>query len=154
MWRSKLELNHHSIFISAPIDAVGAQIVLWGEASWWPKRCSMKFIPEDGGEIKVGKKFKQKVLFPSAPSWTVCVTRLILNREIERTFLDGIFSGKETVTTKNVAQGTQVDYVMDFKINGSFNQVLWRIIFRRLHDRNIKLILRSLKDFMEKKSLK
>ncbi len=144
-------VNHHFVFIEAPQELVGPEIILWGEASWWPKECTMKFIRETPGELKVGTRFKQKVLMPGAPSWDVEVTKLIPNQEIERTFLNGIFMGKETVALEGRQNGTRVDYTMCYKIRGRLNGMLWPLVFEKMHDKNVGLILSALKDFVIRK---
>ena len=111
-------LNHHFIFIEADANIVGPQAILWGEASWWPKKSSMKFVRTTSGEIKVGTQYKQKVKLLFGPSWDVEVTRLILTREIERTFLNGMFQGKEWVTSEGRFNGTRVDYTMQCEVKG------------------------------------
>jgi hypothetical protein len=61
-----------------------------------------------------------------------------------------MFKGYEQVAFRRVgAEDWRVDYVMHYEVQGFFNRFLWVVLFRRLHDCNIKKILGSLKIFME-----
>ncbi len=142
-----LEENHHFVLIEAPADLVAPQVILWGEASWWPQKSTMKFTKITPGEIKVGTRYQQKVLLPMGPSWDVEVSQLIPCKLIERIFLNGIFRGKETLLIEERSNGTKVDYIMRFYIVGFLNKILWSIHFKRLHNLNIEMILSSLKNF-------
>ncbi|HLD69728.1 MAG TPA: hypothetical protein VJA17_03085, partial [Candidatus Omnitrophota bacterium] len=121
---------------------------LWGEALWWPKNSSMKFIRLTPGEIQAGTRYRQKVLLPLAPIWEVEVTRLIQGKEIERIFLNGIFKGKEIVTIEERYNGTKVEYTMHYEVLGIWNQILWQLFFQKLHDRNIEMILQALQNYV------
>ena len=143
---TKKGINHHFIFIEAPLELVAPEIVLWGEAGWWPKACKMKFIRKDTGEIKAGTHYEQRVAAFPGVGWFVEVTKLDKNREIERTFLNGMFKGYESVKLESYSNGTRIDYVMHYKICGILNKILWPLIFRKLHDKNIQMILHALKD--------
>lgn len=147
----KQKINHHFVFIEAPADLVAPEVVLWGEAPWWPKNSSMKFIRLTSGEIQPGTRYRQKVLLPLAPVWEVELTRLIPGKEIERTFLNGMFKGKEIVTLEERYNGTKVEYVMRYEVLGFFNQILWQLFFQKLHDQNIKMILKALQHYVSDK---
>ncbi|HOW36161.1 MAG TPA: SRPBCC family protein [Candidatus Omnitrophota bacterium] len=144
-------INHHFVFIEVPESIVAPEVILWGESSWWPKKCAMKFTRLTEGELRVGTQFEQKVLLPLGPHWKVEVTKLVPNREIERTFLDGMFKGKEWVVIDERLNGTRVDYYMDCQIQGIVNKILWPVLFKKLHDSNIKMILAALRDYAVKK---
>ena len=150
--RAKKEiLNHHFVLIEAPENVVGPQIILWGEAPWWPEKCSMRFIKKTIGPLAMGTEYEQRVV-PAGPHWNVRVTKLIPDREIERTFLNGMFQGKETVKIEGRYNGTRVSYLMQYEVRGIINKILWPLLFRRLHDKNIELILMALKDYVLEKS--
>lgn len=144
-------INHHFVFIEVPESIVGPEIILWGESSWWPKKCTMKFTRLTEGELRAGTQFEQKVLLPFGPRWKVEITKLVPNREIERTFLDGMFKGRERVVIEGRLNGTRVDYYMDCQAQGIINKILWPILFKKLHDNNIRMILAALKDYAVKK---
>lgn len=149
--RSKKESsNHHFILIEAPEKFVGPEVILWGEASWWPQDCSMRFTRTTIGKLAIGTEYEQKVV-PRGPSWSVRVTKLIPNREIERTFLNGMFRGKENVNIEGRYNGTKVNYLLQYEVKGIINNILWVLIYRRLHDQNIELILTALKDYAMQK---
>lgn len=147
----KPKLNHHFIFIEASADLIAPEIILWGEAQWWPKNSSMKFTRLTPGEIQVGTKYHQKVLLPLAPKWEVEVTRLVPGKAIERTFLSGMFKGREIVTLDERYNGTKVEYAMHYEVLGILNQILWQLFFQRLHDQNIQMILKALQGYVTSK---
>jgi len=140
--------NRHSIFIEATAFEIFPQILLWGEASWWPEKSAMKFIRETPGEVKIDTRYTQKVLLPFAPQWQVEVNAITANQKVGRRFLNGIFKGEEWVELEPAAIGTRVNYVMDFEINGAINKILWKLFFRRLHDKNLEMILENLREFI------
>ncbi len=149
--RSKKEkLNHHFVLIEAPENVVGPEVMQWGEAPWWPPKCSMRFTRKTIGKLALGSEYEQKVI-PIGPRWHVKVTRLNPDREIERTFLNGMFRGKETVKIEGRYNGTKVSYTMQYEVRGILNKILWVLIFHRLHDKNIEMILDALKNYVMKK---
>ena len=147
LFQNKPRRNQHFVFVEAPSKIVGPEIISWGEATWWPKRCSMRFLKQTPGEIKVGTRYQQKVLMLFGPRWNVEVTKFVADKEIERTFLDGILIGAEQVTIEERLNGTRVDYVMNYSIRGFAKKMLWRFFFERMHDRNIEMILAALNNF-------
>ena len=147
----KKSLNHHFVLIEATEELIAPEIILWGEASWWPQRSTMKFIRLTQGEIKIGTRYQQKVLLPLGPHWEVEVSNMIPGKLVERTFLNGIFRGKETIIIEERYDGMKVDYRMEYEILVMFNKILWSLHFQKLHDKNIKMILKALKDYVEKK---
>ena len=155
------EVNYHFIFIEAQEQQVGAEVINWGESTWWPKDCYMRFIRKTPpGPLQVGTRFEQRVTWGSPlisgwlPRWNVEVTKLIKDREIERTFLNGMFQGSETVYVEERYNGSKVIYEMRFRLVGFFNKLLWRLLFRKLHDKSIKRILAALNDYVLKKKEK
>jgi hypothetical protein len=149
--KGKEEVNHHFIFIEAPIEIVGPEIVFWGEALWWPQNCPVRFIREGEGPVREGTRYQHKVLRPFPLSGLVEVTRLVPNRLIERTFRGGVFKGVETVMIEERANGTRVDYDLSMRFRDPVNMFLWPLLYRRFHDDNIRLILEALKDYAVKK---
>ena len=69
------------------------------------------------------------------------------NKEVTRKFLNGIFSGTDSVILKPLKDGIEVKAVMDFDVNGYFNKLAWRFIFKRMHDENVEKILRAMKGY-------
>ena len=147
--KKKEHHNYHLVLIEAPESVVGPEIMLWGEASWWPKKCNMRFTRKTSGKLGIGTEYEQKVL-PFGPRWDVRVTKLNLDREIERTFLNGMFTGRESVSVEGRYNGTKVNYNMYYSITSLMDKLLWAFVFRRRHDQNIEMILKALKDHVTK----
>ena len=152
-------INSHAIIINADIEKVFQEALLWGEAEWWPKDCLMRYtrlsnfpsplVGEGKGEgvVQVGTRYHQKVLLPFAPEWDVEIVSVTLNKEVTRKFLNGIFSGTDSVILKPLKDGIEVKAVMDFDVNGYFNKLAWRFIFKRMHDENLEKILKAMKGY-------
>lgn len=144
--------NVHSIKVDTKDrDSLVREVILWGEASWWPAGSLMRFERLTTGDIRPGTRYLQKVMFPFAPKWHAEVTE-VRDSGIWRRFSDGMFEGHEQVTVRPSGEGFCVDYFMRYEVRGAVNKLLWPLAFRRMHDGNIELILRNLKDFMEKKA--
>lgn len=145
--------NKHSIFVHCHLEEAYAQIILWGEAGWWPKNSLMRFVRCKNPSVIVrGTRYRQEVLLPFAPSWDVEVEK-IDDKSITRRFLNGMFAGRETVSLVSLKDGINVFYVMNYKINGLFNKIMWPLVFERLHNRNIEAILENLKKYLEEKEV-
>jgi hypothetical protein len=142
-------LNHHFVEIKAPLERIFEEIVLWGESSWWPDESPMKYSREEKGGIRVGTVFHQKVHRPFAPEWDVEVTSIVPGREVSRKFINGMFRGSDKVYIIPNRGFNEVHFLMDYEIAGNLNRVLWARVYRRMHDDNIKLILRALKASLE-----
>lgn len=152
-------INSHTVIINADIGKIFKQALLWGEAEWWPKDCLMRYtrlsnfpspLAGEGkgeGVIQVGTRYHQKVLLPFAPEWDVEIVSITLNKEVTRKFLNGIFSGTDSVILESVKGGIEVKAVMDFEVNGYFNKLAWRFIFKRMHDENLAKILKAMKGY-------
>lgn len=149
--------NTHAVVISAALEKVYPEIIRWGEAAWWPMRSQMRFtrVPSargaqsaQGAAIGKGTRYRQQVLLPFAPSWDVEVDE-ITSRSIKRSFLNGMFCGYETVSVSVAGDGTRVLYEMHYEVRGFLNRLLWPIVFERLHNANIRAILKNLKGFVE-----
>jgi len=143
--------NNHSIIVHSKVKEALAEIISWGESSWWPKNSLMRFVRQGPRLVEKGTRYRQEVLLPFAPSWDVEVSS-VTDLSITRRFLNGMFSGQETVSLKGQDPAVTVFYKMTYEVNGILNKILWVLIFRRLHDRNIEAILASLKSFLEKRN--
>ena len=141
--------NFHFSLIEAPRERIWPQVVVWGECAWWPPPSLMKFTRITSGDIHRGTRYLQKVRLPLGPAWQAEVTQLIPGRLIERTFLGGLFQGRETVTLEKRSHGTRVEYTMEYRIPHPINGLVWKLWFSKLHDQNIKLILSALKTYCE-----
>lgn len=140
--------NRHSIFVHCKIQDALPEVIRWGEAGWWPKNSLMRFTRYGQGEVKIGARYQQKVALPFAPSWDAEVSE-VSDTGITRRFLNGMFRGEETVSLKDAGDACEVCYVMKYNVCGFLNRVLWPLVFRRLHDKNIEEILGNLKKYLE-----
>jgi hypothetical protein len=141
-------VNRHEIRIKSDKFLLAREIVLWGEASWWPKRSLMRFVRLSEGPVQKGTRYRQMVLLPFAPSWDVEVDS-VAPTSITRRFLNGMFKGFETISFMPQEPAAHVVYEMYYEVQGALNRLLWPVIFRKLHDRNIEEILAHLKKYLE-----
>lgn len=147
--------NHHHVFIEASEDIVTPQVFLWGEASWWPKACGIRFFKTSAAPLEVGTRLEFQVIKPfRMKSWDVEVSRMIPNQEIERTFRSGMFVGKEWLTIEPRLNGTRVDYILQYRIRSKGMALLWFLFLRKIHDKNIELIFSALKEYALKEQKK
>ena len=147
----KLHDNRHEVIINTHDQKkVFDQIVLWGEASWWPKRCMMRFIRIGTSPIQKGTMYHQVVTLPLGPRWLSLVTEIIDNTSIARKYFESFIEGDETVRMRALGRSMKVEYLLTYRITGSFNRMLWKLCLERVHDYNIKLILNNLKNYVER----
>jgi hypothetical protein len=147
----KFQENRHEVIIDTKDrQEVFRQIVLWGEASWWPRSCLMKFTRLNGAEIQKGTMYRQKVMLPFAPSWLTRVSEVIEGTSISRSYLDGLIDGEEAVKIVPLGDKLKIEYCLNFGIRGRVKSFLWNICLRAIHDKNIKFILNNLKDYLER----
>ena len=142
--------DRHSILVNGRAREASLEIIRWGEALWWPSRSLMRFVRLGENPVRTGTRYRQQVLLPFAPSWDVEVEE-ITQESITRRFLNGMFRGKETVSLRPSGAALEISYAMTYEVRGFVNKILWRLIFRRLHDRNIEEILANLKKYLEKR---
>lgn len=147
----KLHDNRHEIVINTyDPKKVFDQIVLWGEASWWPKRCMMRFVRIGTSPIQKGTMYHQVVRLPWGPRWLSLVTEIIDNTSISRKYFESFIVGDEIVHIIALEHSIKVEYLLTYSIKGSFNRMLWRLCLERMHDHNIRLILHNLKNYIER----
>jgi hypothetical protein len=132
-------------------EEIFKELVKWGEAVWWPKDSLMNF-KNLMREAKEGTIYLQKVKLPFGPSWH---TRNEIidekNFYIKRVFLDGMFSqGYEEIYLKEENSFKKVIYTFSAYIHGFLNKILWKLIFRKLHIKNLDKILNALKEYKER----
>jgi len=141
--------NRHDIVIKSDPASVRNEILWWGEAAWWPQNSLMRFVRLTERPLRKGTRYKQEVTIPFAPSWEVEIDSLT-DTSITRRFLNGMFAGFETVSFIDRAGNVEVSYRMHYECQGFLNRFLWLFVFQAMHDKNIELILASLKAFLEK----
>lgn len=146
----KLLDNRHEVIINTyDQKKVFDQIVLWGEASWWPKRCMMRFIRIGTAPIQKGTMYHQIVTLPFGPRWLSLVSEVVDNISISRRYFESFISGDEIVRIVPLERTIKVEYLLVYTIKDRSHNVLWKIILKRLHDYNIKLVLNNLKQYIE-----
>ncbi|MCB9771276.1 MAG: hypothetical protein H6754_01805 [Candidatus Omnitrophica bacterium] len=146
--KSKDTILHEFMFLEAPIEAVSAELIAWGESTWWPQDSLWKYIRQTDGPVAVGTQYVIKINKKSAPDWAAEVTQLLPNRVIERTFTKGLFKGFERIMMEERANGTRVDYELHFQIRGPLNLILWPLVLRKQYVSTIKTTLDALRNFL------
>ena len=138
-----------AIIVSSP-QSIFEELLTWGESSWWPKKSLMQFKNLSGKREK-SSVYLQKVRLPFGPSWH---TRNEIidpeNLRIKRVFLDGMFDGFEELSVEKLQDNAfKAVYKFSYRIKGLINKIMWSLLFKRLHTKNIVLILGSLKRHLE-----
>lgn len=137
--------------IKADPKSIFRELLSWGRSSWWPKKNAMQ-IKELSRQIDEGSVYLQRINLPFGPKWH---TRNTLIKSttyyIQRTFLDGIFDGFEELMVIPKENVSEVVYCFHYIIRGKINKLLWFLFFKRLHEKNIDLILTALKQYLEEK---
>ncbi len=146
----KIFIKRHFIFIEVPLEVVWPQVIRWEESEWWPKLCLFKFVRKTPGELQVGTKFIQKMVIPLMPHSEVEIVKLIPEREIELAFNKGMFKGFEIIRVEDRANGTRVEYELQYEIPSVPNKILWKLFCQKLFDQGITIILSALKDYVVK----
>jgi len=141
--------NKHDIVIKSDLASVRYEILWWGEAPWWPKNSLMRFVRLTERPLRKGTRYRQEVALLFAPTWEVEIDNLT-DTSITRRFLNGMFTGFETVSLIDRAGSIEVNYRMHYEVQGFLYNLLWPFVFKNLHDNNIELILDSLKTYLEK----
>jgi len=148
--KESLTINRHFIFIEAPIEKVSPEVVLWGDAPWWPKASPMQFTRIRGEKIDIGTQYELKVKKPFGSRWQAEMEELIPDKLVKRTFSKGMVAGYEVIKMSERSNGTRVDYEMHYTIRGFMNKALWNWVYRKQHDDNLKSILQALKQYVLK----
>lgn len=137
--------------IASSPQEIFEELLIWGEANWWPKKSLMRFINLSGAR-KQSTVYLQKTKLPFGPAWH---TRNEIvdsqNLRLKRIFLDGMFDGFEELSVERLKDNaSKAIYAFNYRIKGLINKIMWNLIFKRLHIKNIDLILSSLKRYLEK----
>ena len=142
--------NRHEISINTTNkEEAFRQILLWGEASWWPKKSSMKFTRIGRGPIVQGTLYRQKVMLPFAPSWCSVVTNINQGVSTSRKLFEGFLDGQEEIKIVQGNNSLSAVYCLEYSIPNFVYRWLWKIFFESLHNYNIELILNNLKGYLE-----
>ena len=100
--------------------------------------------------VQKGTMYCQRVLLPFAPNWLTVVTNIIKDKSISRRFLDGFLYGEETVSISPCQNRLKIEYLMNYRVRGRINNILWKLCFCNMHNRNIVTILNNLKSYLER----
>lgn len=141
------------ITVAASREKVFQEVLLWGESVWWPKNSLMQF-KNLTGRIEKGTVYKQKVKLPFGPSWHS--RNVEINREecvVKRQFFNGMFVGFEEirVLSKDKKEVCQVRYEFNYQVRGRINFIFWQVLSKSLHIKNIDLILKTMRNYLEVK---
>ena len=143
-------VNHHSVTVKASQEKIYQEVLSWGESQWWPKESPMRYTRITAGSgVVPGTRFSQKVHVPLGPEWHVEVISATPHREVSWKFLEGMFTGVYRVYIIPAEGACELHFMMDYEIAGLVNRMVWRYFSLKQHDRNIELILNSLKDYVE-----
>lgn len=145
--KSREKVSRHFVFIEVPIDKVAAQVVLWGEAPWWPRDCSMQFKRLGQGDLGVGMRYHMIMSGPFSRPQEIEVTRIDPHRIVERTFVGGFLRGREVVHIGERANGTRIDYELHYSICGWPGKLFWGLFLKKKFDGGIRAALSALKDY-------
>jgi hypothetical protein len=144
------EIITQTVTIKAEGEKIFKELIMWGESEWWPKNCLMEFnnLSEN---VKEGTLYFQRVKLPFKLGWHT--RNEVVDKErlyIKRTFLDGMFEGFEELKIVALYENLcEVVYSFCYRVKGIINQLMWKVVFRRLHINNINAILKSLKGYLE-----
>jgi len=141
--------RYHFILIESPLHTVEREIILWGEALWWPKKSRLQFVRITSGGIPMGTRYQARLLTFWGPRWEVEVTKLMDGYQIRRTFSHRRFILEENLNLEERYNGTKVNYWLTYRIQGLFHRILWQVRFQRLFDKAVELALASLKNHVE-----
>jgi len=146
------KIVRHFIFVEAPIEVIGPEVMQWGEAVWWPKEMPLGFTRVSAGDLAVGSVYKQKIgKGRLSLSVEVEVTKFESNTLMQRTFKKGILKGYEVIRVGERSNGTRVDYERHDDIVSPMNKILWAVFYQKHYDATIELALRKLKDHAVRK---
>jgi len=147
--------NKHEILVnSGDVNKAFREIVLWGEATWWPSNCKVVFIPLDRSPIQVGTQYRQKVLIPFAPSWFSLVKDIKDNQSITRKLHKGFLDAEEVISIIPKENSLKIKYHMEYRVKGRLYRILWKLFLHKMHNKNISLILGNLKIHLENGSIR
>ena len=136
--------------VKAPVARVFRELLLWGEASWWPEQSKMRYTRlSSPGDVQVGTRYRQKVHVRFGPVWDAEITSIGANREVSFKFLNGMFKGVYRLYVIPEGGLCEVHFLMDYEVVGLVNRVAWRLMFERKHDENINMLLSAMKSYLE-----
>jgi len=142
-------INHHFIGVRASSQAVFDQLLLWGEAPWWPKDSPMQYERLTGGEVGMGSRYRQKITVPFGPAWDVEIESVVDGRAVTYRFINGMFKGVYRLYVIPTGELTEAHFLMDYEVVGGLNRFLWDRLTKKKHDRNLARLLRALKGYLE-----
>ena len=136
------------VFIEESVGKVGSAMMKWQDLTWWPKKPGIKIKCKMPGPIEVGKVLQYKLTQPLLSGWTAEVVDFVPNRKLESTFKSGLLQGIETIQIEERANGTKLEYRMDYQVKGFLNKIFWAIWGERAHANAIKKILEAFRDYV------
>lgn len=146
-----LTFDRQFVFIEVPIDIVGPESLLWGEASWWPKNSLIRFRRTSQQELGVGATYEINLNFPIPQKSVAEVTQYEPGRLVVRTFKEGFFKGSESVRAEERANGTRVEYEMRYMVSEPVKKIFWDLFLRKSYIAAINKVFLSLQAHCVKK---
>jgi len=148
-------LGHQFIFVEVPEEIAGPEAIRWGLASWWPKNSRIKYSLSTKGilseQLALDMEVIKKMTFPMATVAQLKITKYVPDAELELTFQTGMLRGHERISIEGRSNGTRIDYELYGKVKGLFPMLFWHLVLKRIHSRQIKIALGSLKNFLQGK---
>jgi len=146
------EIITQKIKVKAIAHDTFRELMLWGDSAWWPSRCPMD-IENLSGNHDVGARYRQSVKFLLGPEW-VTVNKVIdkKNLYLRRDFFGKAFDGFEEYTIAIDDDGnSEITFTFAAELKGRLNKYLWKKFGRQMHIDSITMILKALKEYLEKK---
>lgn len=139
---------HQFVFIEdVPVEEVGAALVLWAQAPWWPKKCALNYIAVSEGPVQSGHEFKLRLSGVFGKKYRLQVKRVVADRLVERIFTEGPLRGIETINAEERSNGTRVNFELQYVVPGLLNKLVWAFFLRPRYERAMKVIMKSLSAF-------
>jgi hypothetical protein len=144
------EYVRHFMFIEAPLDIVGHEMIFWGKASWWPNFGTIATVRESENPLQLGTRFRHEIKKPFKQTWISEVVKYIPNRLIEWSLRPGMIKGSEVLKLEERANGTRLDYALYGAPSNVLNKFLWKLFVRKPYEEYTKRILLALRDHVTK----
>ena len=148
--KTELKVLQLFTFIEMPVDQIPDDVLLWGDAAWWPESCPVQFSRTGTGEVGLGTQYSFRLKGVMAPAGVSEITQYEPRQVMERTFRRGFFTGYEVLQISERANGTRVDYEMHYRVSGVPRALLWNALYQKKYIQAVEAVLESLKQYIVK----